>query len=145
MPANSTARDIALEDLKMKCPYLFEDSSLFSGAWECGHSVIFLTGLKAVRLCSGCWSLPRALEAALSEWLHSPVHGWLVCVKLVGLGLPGEPVAALPARGLILVPSASLCPSLEGSSASGVGLSFSNSVRFLWELEGFNLDRFEAG
>ena len=81
----------------------------------------------------------------MSKRLYSPAQGWLVCVKLVGLGLPGEPVAALPARGLILVPSVSLCPSLERSLASGVGLSFSNSVCFLWELEEVNLDGLQAG
>lgn len=123
--------------------YLFGDAALFSGAWECGWSV-FLMGLKAARPCSGGWILPGAPGAGASERLHTPAHGWLVCVKLVGLGLPGEPVAALPARGLILVPSVSLCPSLEGSLASGVGLSFSNSVCFLWELEEFNLEGLKA-
>lgn len=129
----------------MKFSYLFGDLSLFSGAWECGCSVLFLTGLKAVRLCSGCWNLPRVLRVGWSEWLHIPVHGWLVCVKLVGLGLPGEPVAALPARGLILVPSVSLGLSLGGSSASGVGLSFPNSACVLWGLEGSDLEGLQAG
>lgn len=124
--------------------YLFGDTALFSGAWECGCSVFFLMGLKAARPCSGGGILPGALDAGASERPHRPAHGWLVCVKLVGLGLPGEPVAALPARGLILVPSVSLCPSLEGSLASGVGLCFSKSVCFLWELEEFNLEGLKA-
>lgn len=79
------------------------------------------------------------------ERSHKPSNVWLVCVKLVGLGLPGEPVAAVPARGLILASSASLCPSLEGSFALGTGLSFSNSVCFLWEFERFNSEGLEAG
>lgn len=85
------------------------------------------------------------MEAALFERSYRPSHVWLVCVKLVGLGLPGEPVAALPARGLILAPSVSLCPSLEGSLALGVGLSFSNSVCFLWEFGEFNSEGLETG
>ena len=124
--------------------YLFGDTTLLSGAWDCGCSVFFLMGLKAARPWSGGRILPGAPEAGPSGRPHRPAHGWLVCVKLVGLGLPGEPVAALPARGLILVPSVSLCPSLEGSLASGVGLSFSNSVCFLWELEEFNLEGLKA-
>lgn len=97
-------------------------------------------------LCSACWSRSRVPEeAALFERSHRPSNVWLVWVKLVGLGLPGEPVAALPARGLILASSASLCPSLEGSLASGTGLPFSHSVCFLWELERFNSEGLEAG
>lgn len=69
-------------------------------------------------------------RAGASGRPHRPAHGWLVCVKLVGLGLPGEP-DALPR---ILVPSVSLCPSLEGSLAS-VTLLLQLCV-FLWGVGG---------
>lgn len=86
--------------------------------------MLFLTGLKAVKFSSDWSYLPRDVDDDLLERSNKPSHVWLVWVKLVGLGLPGEPVAALPARGLILAFSLSFWSSL------GLPLACNNVISF---------------
>lgn len=106
-----------------------------SAVWGLGMWVlrVLLDGLE------GCGP-GQVVGSFLGHWRRAHLggrwaaHGWLVCVKLVGLGLPGEPVARCPARGLILVPSVSLCPSLE-RFFSLESDSPSPTLCVLWELE----------